>query len=46
VKSFKTRRKAKDGKILDVWMTVTSLKDKSGQTIEIAITERDLVWLT
>ena len=45
IKSFKDRRETKDGKILDVWMTVTSLKDKKSQTIEIAITERDLEWL-
>ena len=45
MKPFKTRRKAKDGKILDVWTTVTSLKDEKSQTIEIAITERDLAWL-
>ena len=42
---FKSRRKTKDGKILDVWMIATALKDEGGQTIEFATTERDLSWL-
>ncbi len=45
VKSLKTQRLTKDGKILDVWLTVAVLKDDSGQPIEIATTERDLAWL-
>jgi two-component system CheB/CheR fusion protein len=45
VKAFKTRRMTKDGKLLDVWLTVTVLTDESGQPIEIATTERDLAWL-
>ena len=45
VKSYKGRRKTKDGKVLDVWVTVTALKDESGQATEVAITERDLAWL-
>jgi len=45
VKSFKSRRKTKAGKILDVWLTGTALTDESGRSIEIAITERDLAWL-
>lgn len=45
ITSFKSRRKSKDGKILDVWLTATALKDESGQPIEIAVTERDLAWL-
>ena len=45
VKSYKGRRKTKDGKVLDVWVTVTALKDESRQTTEVAITERDLAWL-
>jgi two-component system CheB/CheR fusion protein len=45
VKSLKTQRLTKDGKILDIWLTVTVLKDDSGRPIEIATTERDLAWL-
>jgi two-component system, chemotaxis family, CheB/CheR fusion protein len=46
VRSFKSRRKTKEGKILEVWMTVTALTDKDGRPVEIATTERDLAWLT
>ncbi|MDY7031412.1 MAG: CheR family methyltransferase [Thermodesulfobacteriota bacterium] len=46
VKSFKTRRRAKDGTILDVWVTVTKLVDDQGRPIELATTERDLQWLS
>ena len=45
VKSLTTQRLTKDGRILDVWLTATVLKDDSGQAIEIATTERDLAWL-
>jgi two-component system CheB/CheR fusion protein len=45
VKSYKGRRKTKDGKVLDVWVTVTALRDESRQSTEVAITERDLAWL-
>jgi two-component system CheB/CheR fusion protein len=44
-KSFKSQRRTKAGKILDVWLTGTALKDESGRPIEIATTERDLAWL-
>jgi len=45
IKSFKTRRKTKDGKILDVWTTITALANERGKPIEFAATERDLAWL-
>ena len=45
VSSFKTKRKTKDGRTLEVWLTVTRLVDDQGQPIEIATTERDLAWL-
>jgi PAS domain S-box-containing protein len=41
VTSFETQRVTKDGRILDVWMTVTKLVDKAGRPIGIASTERD-----
>jgi two-component system CheB/CheR fusion protein len=46
VKSFKTRRMAKDGRIVEVWLTVTKLADEQGEPCEIATTERDLAWLS
>jgi two-component system CheB/CheR fusion protein len=42
VKSFETQRQCKNGKILDVWLTATSLKDTQGKPVEIATTERDI----
>ena len=41
VTSLETQRVTKDGRILDVWMTVTKLVDKAGKPIGIASTERD-----
>ncbi len=45
IKTFRTRRTTKDGKILDIWLTASALTDENGQSVEIAITERDLAWL-
>jgi len=42
VKSFKTERLTKDGKILKVWLTVTKLTDDQGEPTSIATTERDI----
>jgi len=42
VNSFETQRLCKNGKILNVWLTMTALKDDSGKTVEIATTERDI----
>ena len=46
VKSFRTKRETKDGRILDVWLTATKLVDEKGKPTEIATTERDLAWLS
>lgn len=46
IKSFKTRRQTKDGRILDIWLTVTMIADAAGRPIHIATTERDLAWLS
>ncbi len=43
--SFRTQRKTSTGKILDVWVSITALKDERGQPVEIALTERDFAWL-
>ena len=42
VASFVTERKAKDERILKVWLTVTRLMDDAGKINAIATTERDL----
>jgi len=42
IKSFETQRICKNGKILNVWLTITALKDDTGKPFEIATTERDI----
>ncbi len=42
VNSFETQRTCKNGKIVNVWLTITALKDGNGRPIEIATTERDI----
>lgn len=42
VESFETQRITRDGKIIDVWATITCLKDNSGIIDSIALTERDI----
>jgi len=42
ITSLETQRVTKDGRILDIWMTVTKLVDDSGKPVGIASTERDI----
>lgn len=42
VSSFETRRVTRDGRVLDVWMTVTPLMDDDGRPTGFASTERDI----
>ncbi len=42
VPTLETKRKAKDGKIVDVWLTNTKLTDDKGTLTGIATTERDI----
>jgi PAS domain S-box-containing protein len=42
ITSFETQRVTKDGRVLDIWMTVTKLMDGAGKPIGIASTERDI----
>jgi len=42
VPSFETQRVTKDGRTLDVWLTVTKLVDEAGKPVEFATTERDI----
>ena len=46
VKPIKTHRKAKDGQVLEVWLTVTRLVDDEGKPVAVGTTERDLAWLS
>src|ERR1019366_7824346 len=42
VPNLNTKRKHKDGRILDVWLTNTKLTDDKGKLTGIATTERDI----
>jgi two-component system CheB/CheR fusion protein len=42
IESFETQRLTKDGRTLDVWMTVTRMVDNHGKPTAIATTERDI----
>jgi signal transduction histidine kinase len=42
IRSFETQRMTKDGRILDVWLTVTTLTDEAGKPVAMATTERDI----
>jgi two-component system CheB/CheR fusion protein len=39
---IETQRRTKDGRTLDVMLTVTVLRDDDGQPVEVATTERDI----
>ena len=40
--SHDTQRVTKDGRTLDVWLTVSKLVDEAGQVVAVATTERDV----
>jgi PAS domain S-box-containing protein len=42
IQSFETQRVTKDGRILDIWLTITILSDDAGTPISVATTERDI----
>ena len=42
VESLETRRVTKDGRVLDVWLTITVVKDANGNPEYIATTERNI----
>jgi PAS domain S-box-containing protein len=42
VPTQETKRKSKDGRIIDVWLTITKLTDDKGKLTGIASTERDI----
>ncbi len=41
VRSFEAQRLTKDGRLIDVWITVTTLADEAGNLVAFATTERD-----
>lgn len=45
IESFETQRLTKDGRVLDVWLTITKLVDDMGNTVSVATTERDITEL-
>jgi two-component system CheB/CheR fusion protein len=40
--SYETRRVAKDGRVIDIWLTMSMLRDDVGNVTGVASTERDL----
>jgi PAS domain S-box-containing protein len=40
--SLEMQRQTKDGRILDVWLTLTALTDETGKPTAVATTERDI----
>lgn len=42
VRSFEAQRLTKDGRLIDVWITVTTLTDEAGNLAAVATTERDI----
>jgi two-component system CheB/CheR fusion protein len=42
IRPFETQRRCKDGKFMDIWLTMTLLKDQAGRPVEIATTERGI----
>ena len=42
VNSWESQRRTKDGRVLDVWVTATVLKDAQGRPVAIAKTKRDI----
>jgi two-component system CheB/CheR fusion protein len=42
IRSLEVKRRTKDGRVLDVWLTTTKLVDDRGRTVAVATTERDV----
>ena len=40
--SLEVKRRTKDGRLLDVWLTITKLVDDQGRPVAVATTERDI----
>jgi two-component system CheB/CheR fusion protein len=42
ITSFETKRRAKDGRVLDVWLTISVVLEESKKVVAIAATEHDI----
>jgi two-component system CheB/CheR fusion protein len=42
IASLEVKRRTKDGRLLDVWLTSTKLVDEQGRPVAVATTERDV----
>ena len=42
IRSFETQRLTKDGRLIDIWITITILTNEAGDPIGVATTERDI----
>jgi two-component system CheB/CheR fusion protein len=42
ISSLETQRICKNGKILNMWLTITAIRDADGKPLEIGTTERDI----
>jgi PAS domain S-box-containing protein len=42
IQSCETQRLTKDGRIVDIWLTVSALRDAAGHATAVATTERDI----
>jgi two-component system CheB/CheR fusion protein len=42
IASLEVKRQTKDGRLLDVWLTITKLVDDQGRPVALATTERDI----
>ncbi len=42
ITSLEVKRQTRDGRTLDIWMTITRLLDDSGRPVAVATTERDV----
>jgi PAS domain S-box-containing protein len=42
IRSFEAQRLTKNGRLIDVWITVTTLTDEAGKLVAVATTERDI----
>ena len=42
IPGLEVRRKAKDGRVLDVWVTTTRLLDRKGRVVAVSTTEHDI----
>ena len=42
IQSFETQRLTKDGRLINIWITITTLTDEEGDPVGVTTTERDI----